>query len=212
MVGDRKPHAKKAFRRQASWKSRFKNIANNGVDDDTRPTQVQTPRRHTVSLSSKAVTTTPPGAPIPHPRSHFRHSISTIVTNATRINPDEGAFADESSSSDGEDNIDGEEGKPISDRIRYVYPQAVPNPVKVPWSKSSIALQQVELAKQVESEDKVASLRRVEMLGTRDREDPIGTRLTMTSRSGFFNDRIINPSMVRVFILPSYGNSKLNTF
>ena len=56
---------------------------------------------------------------------------------------------------------------------------------------------QQELSQAVEAADVQAALSVKKKGGAGKNSEPIGTRLTMTSRTGYFQDRIISPSMVR---------------
>lgn len=72
-----------------------------------------------------------------------------------------------------------EETKPLSERV-------------LAWTASANDLRQKEL--QV-VKDEVGKKVEAEMIG----QGPLETRLAMTSRTAFFNDRIISPPMVRTF-------------
>ncbi|KAH8814771.1 Alpha/Beta hydrolase protein [Flagelloscypha sp. PMI_526] len=192
MVGDRRLPRRKGLKRQTSWKKRIRTFTGSGTEDDSEPPK-PVKRHHKVPSIQRSSTATLGRT--------SEASTGTIIGRSRALtNPE---FADAESSS--EDDDLGEDDRPISERIRYVYPQAVPNPVRIPWSKSSLELQQAELNKAVEAEDKEAGQRKAELLGMTDGVDPIGTRLTMTSRSGFFNDRIINPSMMRAMAILYIG-------
>jgi hypothetical protein len=83
--------------------------------------------------------------------------------------------ADASSSSDSDDTAYpmAEHDKPLSARVRF--------------SVSDLAKQQADLSQAVEKAKEAAD---------KVRKAPLGTRVTMTSRTGYFQDRIISPSMV----------------
>lgn len=72
---------------------------------------------------------------------------------------------------------------PIEERVVYKYG------VELPRSGSALERQQGALSVAVAEAD------------TRAGERVIGTRVTMTSRTGYFQDRIISPSMVSVCVL-----------
>lgn len=106
---------------------------------------------------------------------------------------DEGALADAES-----DDVNSQEveDRPIQARIIYKYQDSVP------LSHSALVKQQHELSIAVEEANSKAN-----KTVTRRKKSPepgnedttpeaIGTRLTMTSRTGYFQDRIISPSMV----------------
>lgn len=50
-------------------------------------------------------------------------------------------------------------------------------------------------------EDVAAEAGKAEVAKRRRKKAPIGTRMTMTSRVGYFQDRIISPSMVSLFVV-----------
>lgn len=89
-----------------------------------------------------------------------------------------------------------EEDRPIEDRVRFVYQSAFSDTVGL---HRMLEKQQEQLSAAVTQADLKATT-----LVTRSHDgksmgknrEPIGTRLTMTSRTGYFQDRIISPSMV----------------
>ena len=84
-----------------------------------------------------------------------------------------------------------EEYWPISARVRYA------NPPAVATSRTGSMLghgQQLSTALEKVSSGTAETL---EGEGLSRGKQPIGTRLTMTSRTGYFQDRIVAPSMVR---------------
>ena len=105
---------------------------------------------------------------------------------------DEGTLADEESD---DVNYREVEDRPIQARVIYKYQDSVPR------SHSALVKQQHELSIAVEEANSKAN-----KTVTRRKKSPepgddttteaIGTRLTMTSRTGYFQDRIISPSMV----------------
>jgi len=124
---------------------------------------------------------------------------------------DEGGFwADEES--DGSDVVR-EEDRPLEERVRYVYREC-PSPAKettkspLPPSPhqhlhACLESQQKELSEAVQKANiKAVTLvtggDRPERQGKGKEREPIGTRLTMTSRTGYFQDRIVSPSMVSI--------------
>jgi hypothetical protein len=107
-------------------------------------------------------------------------------------------MADAESDQDEQDfNQYREEDRPIQARVRYVYPDSVSSKtgLPIPRSKSAVVKQQHELSVAVEEANSKATER---YGGKGKQKEPIGTRLTMTSRTGYFQDRIITPSMVRL--------------
>lgn len=65
--------------------------------------------------------------------------------------------------------------------------------VKTPFEEKSMETMQAELQRAVNSAERQAT------------KTPIGTRLTMTSRTGYFQDRIISPSMMRAMAILYVG-------
>jgi hypothetical protein len=110
---------------------------------------------------------------------------------------DVGALAD--AENDGEqDEDDGlghlrEEDLPISARVRYAYPYATSLPVSRRCSMLDHG-QQLSAALEGFSDEATDS---TEGRGLTKGKEPVGTRLTMTSRTGYFQDRVISPSLVR---------------
>ena len=105
---------------------------------------------------------------------------------------DEGTLADAES-----DDVDSREpeDRPIQARIIYKYQNSVP------LSHSALVKQQHELSIAVEEANTKANKtvtrrKKSPEPGNGDITEAIGTRLTMTSRTGYFQDRIISPSMV----------------
>lgn len=109
---------------------------------------------------------------------------------------DHESWAD-SESEEGEMKLVREEDRPIKERVRYVYKDA---------SSDTDGLHRVlEKQEQLSAAVIQANLKATTLVSGsyygkeigKNRE-PIGTRLTMTSRTGYFQDRIISPSMVSV--------------
>jgi len=112
--------------------------------------------------------------------------------------PDALGMADEGSLADAESDDEDfgevkEEDRPIEDRVVYKYANGGGN---VSRNTSALEKQQQELSIAVAEADCKA----IKSVGGKSpsSKEPIGTRLTMTSRTGYFQDRIISPSMVRV--------------
>jgi hypothetical protein len=110
---------------------------------------------------------------------------------------DEGVLAD-AESDDDDFNQRKVEDRPIQARILYNYPAVSEG---VPRSHSALVRQQPELSIAVEE----ANTKAIKAVSRRKSPatESIGTRLTMTSRTGYFQDRIISPSMVclRAFMI-----------
>ncbi|KAF6761258.1 Alpha/Beta hydrolase protein [Ephemerocybe angulata] len=123
----------------------------------------------------------------------------------SRSTGDEGSLADGESSEDNEDyNQYPEEDRPIQARVRYEYPNGGNGDGGLPRSKSALERQQRELSMAVEEANTKATLGMAKDGSVKLRE-PIGTRLTMTSRTGYFQDRIVAPSMMRAMAILYIG-------
>ena len=89
-----------------------------------------------------------------------------------------------------------EEDRPIEDRVRFVYQDASSDTdglhrmLEKQQEKLSAAVNQANL------EATTLATGSHNGKGMAKQREPIGTRLTMTSRTGYFQDRIIPPSMV----------------
>ncbi|KAF9520305.1 hypothetical protein BS47DRAFT_1335907 [Hydnum rufescens UP504] len=99
-------------------------------------------------------------------------------------NHDDGAEADAESDSEEYYPL-AEQDKPISARV--LYPHA-----------DSVKMQQDELSEAITKANNEAKAKKV----------PIGTRLTMTSRAGLFQDRIVSPTMMRAMAILYIGPKK----
>jgi hypothetical protein len=126
-------------------------------------------------------------------KQHGRRSLSS-KDMPTAV--DEGTLADAESEDDDLDEVK-EEDRPIEARVRFKYPDRSNG---VMQSTSMLSKTQHELSVAVAEADSKA-MRAVSMKSS---TEPIGTRLTMTSRTGYFQDRIISPSMVCVVL--DYAN------
>lgn len=102
---------------------------------------------------------------------------------------DVGALADAENGEDEDLGHRKEEDLPISARVRYAYPHTVSWPVS--RNNSELGYEQPLSPALEESNKKIEE-------GLTKGKEPIGTRLTMTSRTGYFQDRIVSPSMVRL--------------
>ena len=118
-----------------------------------------------------------------------QHKDSTKASNNTSTIADEGTLAD--AESDDDFNHREVKDRPIQARIIYNY-SAVSD--GLPRSHSALVRQQPELSIAVEE----ANTKATKAVSRRKSptSEAIGTRLTMTSRTGYFQDRIISPSMV----------------
>ena len=119
-------------------------------------------------------------------------------------------YADSSSEEDGEEDEPGhKENRPIEARIRWHHspvPSVAASPFEPVGSKGRHAREILDTGAQTRLE---AAVVRADMevakncqRAANDRKNaPIGMRLTMTSRSGYFQDRIISPTMVSHLVL-----------
>ncbi|KAF8973116.1 Alpha/Beta hydrolase protein [Flammula alnicola] len=132
----------------------------------------------------------------PHSSSHLKVPSKSAPgrTSNTAGLPDEGTLADGESDSEEDFGKWKEEDRPISARILYKYPNGGSNS-DIPRSDSALERQQRQLAASGKSPDPENGRAK----------EPIGTRLTMTSRTGYFQDRIISPSMMRAMAILYIG-------
>ncbi|TRM69386.1 Alpha/Beta hydrolase protein [Schizophyllum amplum] len=187
MVGDSHTfHKSKKLRRRASWRDALRNA---GDDEDGEGTK--TIVRHRRSTSA-----------LKHPVAR-RH----LPKRATSGSGDEkGSMADgESSDEENDEQAYPEEERPLEARVKYVYSSAPSRPPPPQRSDSVIEKQQKQLSKAVEEADVQAAMSIGKKGSGSKNSEPIGTRLTMTSRTGYFQDRIISPSMMRAMAILYIG-------
>ncbi|RDB25294.1 Hormone-sensitive lipase [Hypsizygus marmoreus] len=174
-------HRGKRLKRKGSWKDTIRGFASSGEKEKESSSgrystsAVKTPRRHSTFLRQR----------------------EQDVTDG------EGELADAESDEDDDEDLDDrrEEDRPIRARVRYEYPD-FPIPSAVNLSSSGLERQQEELSAALEEADSRASKAvGANVLG----KEPIGTRLTMTSRTGYFQDRIVSPSMMRAMAILYIG-------
>jgi hypothetical protein len=168
MVKDKKL-SRKRIKRRSSWKDTLKGFAS-GEENNKRGHSTTSLRVPSKSFSPKAM----PGL----------------------LGADEGSLAD--AESDDEDFKERkEEDRPIQARILYKYPNGGSD---LPRSDSVLRRQQQELSIAVAEANtqavRAASRNHSPESRNGKAKEAIGTRLTMTSRTGYFQDRIISPSMV----------------
>jgi hypothetical protein len=148
-------------------------------------------------------------------RSKLRHPYSQLHGHTPQRTTGSIEFADSSSDDEAEDD-EREENRPIEARIRWYHssPSSVTaSPLdRVPSLSSALGRKGNRVQEIMNSEAQAqlaaAVLRaNIEVAKKRkraayDRKNaPIGMRLTMTSRSGYFQDRIISPTMVSRLVL-----------
>jgi hypothetical protein len=140
-------------------------------------------------------------------RSKSRRSYSQPHAQTTRINTGNLESTD-SSSEEGDDEEDHEEHRPIEARIRWQNSLVSSTPSLVHASsfntlcpggsgaRENLNMEaQRRLAAEVLRANVEVAKRRKRAASDR-KNAPIGMRLTMTSRSGYFQDRVISPTMV----------------
>ncbi|KAG1878312.1 Alpha/Beta hydrolase protein [Suillus subluteus] len=186
MVGDRKHGSgRRKLHRRRSWKDTLLDFT--GVDADAvRSKQVPNRNHSTLGMKKKS-------------------SVVSFGTRArkdsARTNPmrhdDSGFWA--GSESD-EDEPVREEDRPLEDRVRYVYPECVGSGDGAHLHQTLEKQQEQLSAAVAEADNKATSTK-----GEDKKRELIGTRLTMTSRTGYFQDRIIPPSMMRAMAILYIG-------
>ncbi|GAW04271.1 hormone-sensitive lipase [Lentinula edodes] len=181
MVGDRgsgeiKRH--KRIKRNNSWKDTLRGLTTSGSEkEDTSLTSSRKPslRRMTSGLK------TPPGG-----RIFLRESVEN----------------EDSSNDEDEDYTQRkEEDRPLQARVKHVYAHPTPSAA---WIKAATEKQEELSAALLEADSEAARAMPFSHADQRKRE-PIGVRLTMTSRTGYFQDRIISPSMMRAMAILYIG-------
>ncbi|KAJ8468243.1 hypothetical protein ONZ45_g17314 [Pleurotus djamor] len=175
MVGDEKRSPRRGLRRRQSWKDTLKSLAGSDKENSTDTGPSGALRPRRSTSSLKS--------PPTRPMARRRHSAMTIE--------DRGSLADAESDDDEKDyQRMKEEDRPIEARVRHR-----------PSIDSSIDQQAMREERQkqhsVDSKAPTGSIGRG--------KEPIGTRLTMTSRTGYFQDRIISPSMMRAMAILYIG-------
>ncbi|KAJ7045745.1 Alpha/Beta hydrolase protein [Mycena alexandri] len=190
MVGDKRPGVprRKPLKRQTSWKDTIRGLTTSGGEKEEDTSSTGPKKRR----SSSALKT---------PSSRR----STFLEPRHRPESLDGVDTPEAESDQDEQDFDQyrEEDRPLQARVRYVYPESsLRTKVPIPRSKSAVVQQQHELSVAVEE----ANTKATERYGGKGKQrEPIGTRLTMTSRTGYFQDRIITPSMMRAMAILYIG-------
>jgi hypothetical protein len=190
MVGDKRPgrHVKSKLKRRSSWRDTIRGLTNSGEERE-----VPRVRGHTVTLGP---TTSMPGS-----------STRTYIERRERAQTlpypeDRGVLADAESEDQEDSEADfnhlREQDRPIQARVRHVYSRTLPQTGSpLPTSPSTLEQQQEQLSAAIaEADSKAGMTSGGKEKGKGKEGEPIGTRLTMTSRTGYFQDRVIPPSMV----------------
>jgi len=191
MVGGKRPgrHGKNRLQRQPSWRDTIRGLTYSGEEE-----------KEARRLTSRA---TAMGPAISMPGSSSR--TLTVRRERARTLPhpeDRGTLADAESDDQDDSEVDfkhlREEDRPIGARVRHVYSQGSPRTDSpLPASSLTSEKQQEQLSAAIAEADSKASMAPGgNEKGKGKAGEPIGTRLTMTSRSGYFQDRVISPSMV----------------
>ncbi|EAU91714.1 hormone-sensitive lipase [Coprinopsis cinerea okayama7 len=186
MVRESKPfNQRKKLKRKTSWKDKFRGFASGGEE----PATLEPPK---LSRKSSSKLRLPP-------------QLESSRSRSGSIG-DEGNLGD--AESEDEENFDQwrEEDKPIRARVKYKYPNGDGSTA---LSRSAMELQQYEMSVAVEEANSKAtqsiSGKEAAQSSMERAREPIGTRLTMTSRTGYFQDRIISPSMMRAMAILYIG-------
>lgn len=188
MVGDRKPRPRgKTLKRRTSWRDTLRGLTTSGNEDDDAASRPTPRTRHSTTV-------------IRTPSTRMAYTDKRRRSLSGLVRDDEGILADSESEDEEDFNQWKEEDRPIQARVRFVYPRTE-SPPSLPRSDSAVERQQEELSLAVAEANTKAGFA---LGGTGSGKDegkakePIGTKLAMTSRAGYFQDRIVSPSMVRL--------------
>ncbi|KAE9390381.1 alpha/beta-hydrolase [Gymnopus androsaceus JB14] len=178
MVGASESRKHRKIKRKNSWKDTLRGLTttSGSEKEDTSPVNSQRP----------GIRRSTSGLKTPHGRRTFLRE------------PEE----DPHTSDDDEDYANRrEEDRPLQARVKYVYPHTSPTAA---WIEAAAEKQEELSAALIEADSKAARVMSGEESSQRKKE-PIGVRLTMTSRTGYFQDRIISPSMMRAMAILYIG-------
>lgn len=158
---------RKTLRRQRSWRDALRQLTSPKNEKPTLRTRASAPNHKAVRLPSP----NHKAVKLPSPKADSRseHNVTDTVDEA-------GSLADEEDGADLSTIPD--EDKPIQARVRF-------SPV--------VNSEEPETPLVVDAPSAPGSHEDT----AEEQQAPLGTRLTMTSRTGYFQDRIIPPSMVR---------------
>ncbi|KAF8639568.1 hypothetical protein AX17_001470 [Amanita inopinata Kibby_2008] len=190
MVRDKKPNfsRSKQLKRRRSWKDTIRALTG-GADNDSEDKNTTVPAlraRHSHSAGVLRTSVTHSAT------SRRRNTLSASLTD------DKGSLAD-TESEDEDFRQWKEEDRPIQARILYSYNRPVlpSNEIKTGENRGGNEIANVGgVSPTLAGKPNVAPPRI---------NEPIGTRLTMTSRTGYFQDRIISPSMMRAMAIMYIG-------
>jgi hypothetical protein len=182
MVGDKKTRPKH-MKRRGSWKDALRGFTSGSGNEEDRPMRL-----------SKRGSSSSSGSKNPARRGTF------LVPKPKK---DDGQTPHSSDEDEEQDfNQWKEEDRPLQARVKYFYPPSegvaasARTIAPLPLNSSILEKHQQELSAAVTE----ANNRANQEASSRKRREPIGTRLTMTSRTGYFQDRIISPSMVSLYL------------
>ncbi|TFK26526.1 alpha/beta-hydrolase [Coprinopsis marcescibilis] len=182
MVRDSKPFSqRKKLKRRSSWKDTLRGFTSGGEDNPVP----KLARKSTGNLKM--------------PR--------RLEDRRAKSN-DDGSLGDAESEDEEDFGTYREEDRPISARIKYKYPNG---DISVARSQSALERQQYEMSVAIAEADSKATQSMnagsitVALPDAEKVREPIGTRLTMTSRTGYFQDRIISPTMMRAMAILYIG-------
>ncbi|KAF8270268.1 Alpha/Beta hydrolase protein [Lactarius quietus] len=182
------------------------------VNDERRPTSPAHKKswRETFGMGFTSIT----GSSSTMKRSKSRRSRSHLQPHEDETTPGSFDFTDSSSEEEEEEEYVHEEHRPIEARIRWHHsslsgdnaPKS-PNPTHLGESRGQEIMNeeaQTRLAAKVRKANvEVAKKRR--RAAYERKNAPIGMRLTMTSRSNYFQDRTISPTMMRAMAILYIG-------
>ncbi|KAJ3989889.1 Alpha/Beta hydrolase protein [Lentinula detonsa] len=183
MVGERgsgEYRRHRRIKRKNSWRETFRGFTTSGSEkEDTSPVSSRTPslRRSTSGLR------TPP-----------------VKRTFLRLPEENQSDVDSSNDEDEDYTKRKEEDRPLQERVKYVYPHSTP---AAAWIEA--ATKQEELSVALLEADSEAARTMTDSHSDQRKKEPIGVRLTMTSRTGYFQDRIISPSMMRAMAILYIG-------
>lgn len=194
MVRDNVPPRRKHIRRRSSWKDTMR-----GASESDRQKTPQFPlaasaSSHFLRVPSKSAPSRSASSSSPSKPSTPFEELGTLGDAESDSDDGDYDYAKRSASLRVED-------RPIAARILYKYPSdgsdtLLGNDEDKDKRAFETQQHQLELAL-AEADGKAATMNKDAAAANGRTKEPIGTRLTMTSRVGYFQDRIISPSMVR---------------
>ncbi|KAH7912001.1 Alpha/Beta hydrolase protein [Hygrophoropsis aurantiaca] len=194
MVGDRhRKGSKRRLKRRTSWRDALRDLA--GDVDESQPVLPPMRQHHSSTSVKRALSLKSVG----------------LARERARTQPsshdDSGFWADSESDDEYQSSKHvKEEDLPLEDRVRFVYNDTPGTHSSLRVTPSSLEKQQEKLCAAVaEADIKAISATNGEPKEKGKQRVPIGTRLTMTSRTGYFQDRIISPSMMRAMAILYIG-------